>query len=973
MAYQLEVIVDALNRATEVYGQHGSEFGQNKPDKVRAMIHFHQFQEKSEGKKTKENHQMYISNRLYGDEASLFLDLFQLSLGAIAAGQATASRATNEWQLTKAQFACSLSNSGVIFLSAPGLKQVVKRIGLEDMKEMRKKANEGGYDMLHACQQAPCVEGVPLPDVSDSVMPPAPVDIRDYSNNMLIRRMIQIACNKEVPERLRNHMPGLANSGDELEDVAVYTDVAYVVCAKDSTKSLLLGKDHAKLGAQLMLQRSADIVRFDDDHCGVLHAETPREEEDMELQAPQEVDGDGSVISGQEDWLDALEESSGPASNPPNSRDNEVSLAEQAATAAAKAADTAENACSSASKAYNRLLQTSSIKEIAGKSEPSTEGVCLDTLNGLMMKEILSICHSNQVAKRFCDWSKQLAIKVHDEFLKEVEGGAKDEAQRHCEHARQCYDRALEAVSGTHGDDETSSVDFERGQLTENLYSNKSHLGTEKILKLARSTAAVSEQTFNSFVQRQVEDVANLKKKIQNAELLHFRPEVADDDSVNEDDLPMKETLLEEEDSVEVHAKDVEASKLNESDLLGDAMREQQMAPLVQNSRGHESNSSDAYAYDFISGLTRSISTYPNTSICGVGNAHSGSPGAKRVEFSATTTFANLDVNGFDSGLCHRISHLPSDGMIGIQVYMEGLHQQQMKQDNSIWKDLLKLPILVAERLRSSRFSQKSRSQLSAIIQELDKVLPSIEKLSKERPGFGVRAEMFARVDGCIRSGGEANFPHVELFEFLMVSKGKLAEYESGQTESNFAPIRKTFAAEAANNKAGKCLDETLISPAAKTALVAHAELLAQQHGQSKLGYSGVILKSMGRQIAETGRVEVPHQFRVSLNDHEKRVCGLQHGVRPDTLILPTLLDVIGQQSWLDGSTRGRPLGMASAISLVRQRASSGRSGSDLPVTVENCVVAVKVVLNCFDVIGKMRHSLTSRSASASQKARANR
>jgi len=889
MAYQQDVIVAALNRAELLLQEACAAAGVCGADRSRTSSHFYRFQSKKETKDEDSSQQRYINNRLYGEEAAVFFKCFANSLQHAA--RLSSRQRAHVWEITESQFAWSLCCSGLLVSSSSGLKYTIERITLSSVLEEREKE-----------------------------------EFQEYSNNKLLRRLVQQAVCQKGAVVLRELLSGLASGTEENESVAWYADLAYTLHPNDDSRTFLLEQDDAVDACERLMAGSTTVA---DRRLGalksVLDAPTPSFPTDNPSppeevsQADDDDSEDGGPVTGIIGRLTCELNKMKEASSEALRLDNEFLCAKEALQQAIPLMEALDGAALQQDIGHLKLLVTSLATQAFFAKQRSVKAA--------------------DAAKRLFEATKATRLSWEESTQKEELDALRSEATQ-LEESFATVIQSTQRLADDEGRGASVAQLVDRAGLLAEFHSavnpgcvlpGEAATASEAVATFAATTARVAAAAkVGEVACEQVDEESDEEGEWENGEKLsrNLNGEYAGD--------------FEKENKFDNDGNNEELQP--ETDLAAESRVEKQADLLL--SQAEEDEALTTY-------LTRKVTRYAGgTFINGAGNAHNQSPCATRKEglCGNEAEDQSSDDLSFDPALQHTLSHLPSDLLLGVQAYTDGLKQMLMRQDSEIWKSLGDLPLLVAERLRANDVPARSKKKLSKIMQGLEVLLPMIAEDMKRKPGFGVRTEMFCRVDGAVRSGGELLLPHIELPQFLSLDKAAYAEMHSTLTNESWGPLCKTFLAEASNNARGLGLDQSRVSAPAKTALLAHAEMLAWQLSDTPHGLEGSVLKTMKDDFEHV--MSIPDKFKLEITSREMEGLGLSYGLKPSALILPTLAEALSNNDALIGSTTSGH-GMAPLIALLTARVSRSRSGADLPVTLEIGLVKIKKLLHAFSSIGK--------------------
>lgn len=895
------VIVIALQRAMRLLPEECRAEGVADIDRVRSASKAYRFQQKSEAlaknvggaKKTQE----YISNRLYGKEAGLFLRCFGKALKEMTSPDFTCEHDGEQWKPSQREFAKKLLHSAVIVISGSGWKYTFSRITLQDVNREREEA---------------------VAKWASGDNSPLDVDIRGYSNDRLLRRMIQHAINCKGPAVLRKLLPGLADPANDLSQVVVYSDLANEFHPLDEDHTLLLDVEQAKENAQRFMWDVADVAAKRSTITSTLDYPTP---EDAFAQQEEEQTADDEFTFGTETI---------------------VSTAQTLLTFAQGKQEVFSEIKSHIDTHMGILAEVQNVG--LPLVVASTVKQAIESLLGRYGSML------DEVADRMQEFATQSTALRNAG----AEGEIADEDWQHClDEADNIYGVVLRLQQNSHACLLQAIARFQQSLAEESGNSEEAVENEHEnaFISPLRSRERVTEQMSETDAGRVQSGVVTPCRCPHDEQDEHATHDAAIDavNAIEVDplsDLANGPYIVDEE----------EAKALNDAgpggepcvvDRIAEIEMDIQLRSYTEASPGDEGG--------LRSFLTRPFSSYNASFINGAGNVHDGSPCARRVEVMEeeriTGSLGETIVSNTTIG--HNLHHPPSDFPLGKQEYMGGYSATTMRQDNSIWKRVIQLPTLVAERLRCNEVPERSRKELASLMKTLSNLLPKISEDFYENPGCSIRTEFFFRVDGAIRTGGELLCPPMRLPSFMIVRRRDFAYIHETLQRRFWIPLEKFLLSEAAYNLRGHGVDHRQFSAEAKTALLVCAEMITMQYAKFNGSYSGIITKTMSPFLGFYRTV--PEGFTAPITDEEKDILGLEHGVKPAAMVLPALKDILADQSWLLSTPRRAPCtGMSATIALVRQQISGGASSSkSLPITLENSVVSVRVLMHAYSKVGK--------------------
>ena len=335
-------------------------------------------------------------------------------------------------------------------------------------------------------------------------------------------------------------------------------------------------------------------------------------------------------------------------------------------------------------------------------------------------------------------------------------------------------------------------------------------------------------------------------------------------------------------------------------------------------------------------------------------NFHSGKFSVNRTEERSA-----------DDDVSHKTQHVQDLVAIGGQVYTDALKNMMNRQDTSAWRDLIGFSTAIASCLRNQRELPEAREKVRVVIKKISVLIEDVMSNFDSSQGAGVRVETWVRVDGIFRDDNAClclnNPPLMPVFQ---VRTKDLTRYFKAVTSMYWEPVKKLFPAGLMGERSASRLDISQLSPGAKTTIVLFSEFIELEFGTFPFEYKGTVMKSMWNLLdSEPGPyLKVPESLRHEASDFEKSVLKLPYKIKTHLMLLPTYSEAVALLSdTADADApsrrrrRQRAMGLAAGEAMARSKAAFLRGSTELSVTYETYVVALRKILYAFSVIGKLR------------------
>ena len=313
----------------------------------------------------------------------------------------------------------------------------------------------------------------------------------------------------------------------------------------------------------------------------------------------------------------------------------------------------------------------------------------------------------------------------------------------------------------------------------------------------------------------------------------------------------------------------------------------------------------------------------------------------------------------------HKTQHVPQLEAIGGQVYADALKNMMNRQDTNAWRDLIGFSTAIASCLRNEGAIPEAREKVRGVIEKISGLIEDVMSNFDSSQGAGVRVETWVRVDGIFEDDDAClclnNPPLMPVFQ---VRTKDLTRYFKAVTTMYWEPVKNLFPADLMGERSASRLGISMLSPGAKTTIVLFSEFIELQFGAFPFEYKGTVMKSMWKLLMreQSPYLKVPESLRHEASDFEKSILKLPYTIKTHLMLLPTyseavalLSDTADADAPSRSRRRQRAMGLAAGEAMARSKAAFLRGSTELSVTYETYVVALRKILYTFSVIGKLR------------------
>ena len=310
----------------------------------------------------------------------------------------------------------------------------------------------------------------------------------------------------------------------------------------------------------------------------------------------------------------------------------------------------------------------------------------------------------------------------------------------------------------------------------------------------------------------------------------------------------------------------------------------------------------------------------------------------------------------------HKLKHTPPGQILGGQTYMDGLRTVTQRQTQpKLWDSLLSLPVLVAETLRRSSVTKVTRGKLADILEGLAETLPSIMGDIEKLPGWGIRHEVYLRVDEAFHhydgvGAGEGigvSLPPVRFPPFISAEKHFWAERYKNASLPLLDSLLHCFPPASIRGESGP---SPYHYPAVvKNCLLTHADLIAIEFTSFSGSYKGTIMKGMWNVMLRElgGGIAVPDACKENIDDATRNLFHVDYGVTSQALLLPSLSEALANLESCRWWSRLDAIGLAGTVALACNRLVKLPGTPRLGVTYEIMMSHILALLHGFAVVGE--------------------